>query len=96
MSGGAGFLPSTVAPENWWLGDYFNFWERPIFRCCVGFREGIAGWLPFHLAYPPGFRMMMIMMMMMMMMVVMMGAQNHSLGYIGCDFSTVEILEILN
>ena len=34
ISGGAGFLPSTVAPANWWLEYYFvSFWgPGPSFR----------------------------------------------------------------
>ena len=36
-------LPETniMASENWWLGDYFSFGFRPIFRDELGFREGM-------------------------------------------------------
>lgn len=37
-------LPETniIASENWWLGDYFTFGFRPIFRDeLLGFREGM-------------------------------------------------------
>jgi len=42
MLGGAGFLPSTVAPENGWLEYYLPFRAQPIFRGkMLGFREYI-------------------------------------------------------
>ena len=32
---------NNIAPENWWLQDYFPCGFRPIFRCYVRFRECI-------------------------------------------------------
>ena len=32
---------TNIAPEKWWLENEIFLLGRPIFRCCVGFREGI-------------------------------------------------------
>ena len=40
IQGGAGFQPSTVAPENGWLEDVIFLLGSPPGRCYVSLREG--------------------------------------------------------
>ena len=40
IPGGAGFLPSTVAPENGWLDDEFPFGKACFQVRTVSFEEG--------------------------------------------------------
>ena len=41
ISGGAGFLPSTVAPANWWL-EYYLVSFADVQGRTVSFREGLS------------------------------------------------------